>query len=473
MKIMENKVRIDAIQGSFWLIGTNICSIIIRLGSLAVLARLVHPDLFGTFALTKIIYLIPTTVLSSHLAQNIILLKDKKGVLINSIYVSVFYSIIISLILKYFSKEIADYFNDNTLLNIADSRYCLPLILSVNIVLDSYLSKNMKFKRIAIRNFISLIVSVSVTLWLTLNDSGIDALVYGFLVGEVMKLCLLLFNVRFDSLKFNGETVRLLHRNFISINATQLMFQLVNNLDKTLVSKFLNPAALGLYEKGSQVARMPINILANPLQKVGFVTLTKNNEDTSYLEKAMYRAMTLLFKFLFPAAMILYLLAPKIIEILMGNAWLESVPILKIMSFYMFFTFLLKVFTTILATTENYKYIFALNLFGTVLLLVFASFSMKYGLIGMSSLMLIINVLACLLGLIFCVLLLNLSTVGIVKRLWTILYPSFFLTMALIIVESELKVFARQSAYLVLLTSLIIIFGRNVYLEKRLIRKKN
>ena len=200
---MNKELIKTTIGGSFWLIGTNVASIFLRLASIAILARILEPSHFGVFALLKLMYLVPTSLMSSHLSRNIILLQDKKGIFINSVYIAIFYSIIISFLLYIFSTQIALLFDEPELKNLIKSIFYLPLLLMLNAILDSYYSKKLKFKVIAIRNFIAMTFgAVFITILLSYLGYGVWALIYGFIASEILKLMLLIVNIKNETYSF-------------------------------------------------------------------------------------------------------------------------------------------------------------------------------------------------------------------------------------------------------------------------------
>lgn len=462
---MKDKLISKAFHGSVWLVATNVSSILIRFGSIAILARLLEPKLFGIFAMLKLIYVVPTAISSSHISKNIILLPDKKGILINCIYSILFYSIIISATIIVFADKLGVFFHEPDLKSLIKNTLYLPFIINLNTVIDSVFSKKLDFKKIAIRNFLSLLISVILTVILSIYDFGIWSLIYGFILGELMKLLLLIINLNFDSFKLNLSIIRLLHKNYVSINGTQLLFQTVQNIDKTIISKYLDASALGFYVKGVQIAKMPINLLANPLQKVGFSMLALRSNDDQFLLKSMSNAINILFRTLFPVALLIFIFSDLIIKILLGDAWMQSVPILKIMSFYMFFSFLLRVFTTILASKESFSRIFLIQVTNTLIIIFGSIYLINNGVEGISWAIFIASFSSCFLGLVICVNILQTDLIAISKTYIRAILISLLLLLFVFVSNYFLS---KTTLYLkvfqfTILTSVLI---RNIYSQK-------
>jgi len=396
---MNKELIKTTIGGSFWLIGTNVASIFLRLASIAILARILEPSHFGVFALLKLMYLVPTSLMSSHLSRNIILLQDKKGIFINSVYIAIFYSIIISFLLYVFSTQIALLFDEPELKNLIKSIFYLPLLLMLNAILDSYYSKKLKFKVIAIRNFIAMTFgAVFITILLSYLGYGVWALIYGFMASEILKLMLLIVNIKNETYSFELNKIKLLYNNVVSITGTQLLYQSVNNIDKTIISKYFGASALGFYVKGSQAAQLPVNLIANPLQKVGFASLALEKNNLPFLSKSMLNILDMTIKSLLPLSLLMFSISYLIIYILLGENWSESVPILQIMSCCMFFKFMLKIFTTFLATIERFDKIFYIQLVNIIVFIVFSFLLSRWGINGIAISLVFGLITACLFG---------------------------------------------------------------------------
>lgn len=427
-------------RGSFWLIGTNVASIFLRLGSIAILARILEPSHFGIFALLKLMYLVPTSIMSSHLTRNLILLQNKKGIFINSVYIASFYSIIISFLLYVFSAQIALLFDEPDLKILIKSIFYLPLLLMLNAILDSYYSKQLKFKVIAIRNFIAMTFgAVFISILLSYLGYGVWALIYGFIASEVLKFMLLIVNIKNETYSFELNKIKLLYNNIVSITGTQLLYQSVNNIDKTIISKYFGASALGFYVKGSQAAQLPVNLIANPLQKVGFASLALEKNNLPFLRKSMLNLLDMTIKALLPLALLMFSMSDLIIYILLGENWSESVPILQIMSFCMFFKFMFKIFTTFLATLERFDKIFYIQLVNIIVFIASSFLLARWGINGIAISLILGLITSCLVGFYSLKKIFKISFIDIYNRFIKTVLISIVLIFLVVSIEVLLK----------------------------------
>jgi teichuronic acid exporter len=429
----------NILKGSIWLMGTNITSMFVRLLSTSILARLIEPEVFGVFALLQLIIVFPINIISSHLSNNLILLQNEKGSLINSIFIAFFYSLIFVLVLLFLLPEISTFFNEPKLEYLLKEFLYLPLILIANSIIDAFFSKNLQFKKIAIRNFFALLFSTTVTLVMSFYGHGIIALMYGLVFSELLKFLLLIINVRFDSIKIDFKVIKLLYNNALSITGTRLFFHSVTNLDKILISKYLNLTELGFYSKATQISQLPINLIANPLQKVGFSALSKVKDDKAFLLVSMTNTINILLKVIFPISLLLYAFSELIVNIILGSSWDKSIIILKIMSFLMFFKFVLKLFTTLLAVFEKFNLVLFVQVSNTILILITFLIFFDKGINGVAISLLLSSFLSCIIGLVICIFVMK----GTFIDVFTVVKNTILISLILLLIVVGLDYYAE------------------------------
>jgi O-antigen/teichoic acid export membrane protein len=268
---------------------------------------------------------------------------------------------------------------------------------------------------------------------------GIIALMYGLVFSELLKFLLLIINVRFDSIKIDFKLIKLLYNNALSITGTRLFFHSVTNLDKILISKYLNLTELGFYSKATQISQLPINLIANPLQKVGFSALSKVKDDKAFLLVSMTNTINILLKVIFPISLLLYAFSELIVNIILGSSWDKSIIILKIMSFLMFFKFVLKLFTTLLAVFEKFNLVLFVQVSNTILILITFLIFFDKGINGVAISLLLSSFLSCIIGLVICIFVMK----GTFIDVFTVVKNTILISLILLLIVVGLDYYAE------------------------------
>ena len=173
------------ISGIFW---TFIDTFFVKgLSFLAMifLARWLGPQEFALIAMIAVFLGIGNMLVDSGLSLSIIRTKN----IDNSDYFTVFlmniaFSIIIYLVLFFIAPYVADFYNQDILINLIRV-YCLSIIITAFTVIQlAILNKKMLFKRIMTLNAPSTLIGVTVGLIMGYNDFGVWSIVWMMLTTQ-------------------------------------------------------------------------------------------------------------------------------------------------------------------------------------------------------------------------------------------------------------------------------------------------
>ena len=97
------------------------------------------------------------------------------------------------------------------------------------------------------------------------------------------------------------------------------------NIDKILIAKFLNEAALGVYSRAYSLMRYPVRYLSYALNPVLHPVLSKIQDDKDRIRNFYLKFNKLMSLVALPLIVVMYLLSRDIILILFGNQWVDSI----------------------------------------------------------------------------------------------------------------------------------------------------
>lgn len=107
--------------------------------------------------------------------------------------------------------------------------------------------------------------------------------------------------------------------------------------DNIVTGRWLGPQALGLYGRAYQLMAMPANLFGQVLDQVLFPVMAKVQDDTKRLTTAYNRGISAIALIVLPASIHMIILAPEIIDFLLGSTWVEVVGPFQILAIGMFF----------------------------------------------------------------------------------------------------------------------------------------
>jgi O-antigen/teichoic acid export membrane protein len=107
---------------------------------------------------------------------------------------------------------------------------------------------------------------------------------------------------------------------------------MLNHGDDILVGKLLGTTALGYYQLGFRLARMPVTEINFTLAKVLFPAFSRIREDLDRFRSAYFRSLTVIVMITLPVSFGIFSLAPHAIPVFLGYEWEDSVPLVQMFS---------------------------------------------------------------------------------------------------------------------------------------------
>lgn len=332
-KNMAN-IKQQMLSGVFYTAIAKYSGLVISLVVMAILARLLSPDDFGTVAIATVFinfFNIFTNIgISSAIVQNKELtLRD-----INHIYmVTLWIGAILSVLFFLFSGFIAHYYQDNRLILICQLLSISLFFSSAGTVPNTLFFKDKDFKFIAWRTFIIQISTGLLAIIAALAGGGLYTLLIQPILSSIAIYIIslkkypqkILFTWGMDSLK-----------KIWSYSLYQFLFNVmsyfIRNLDKMLIGRYIGMAPLGYYEKSYRLMSLPIQNITYVITPVLHPILCDYQQDKERLAIINERMVRLLAFISFPLSILLFFCGHELILFIFGSQWESSVPAFQILS---------------------------------------------------------------------------------------------------------------------------------------------
>ena len=193
-------------------------------------------------------------------------------------------------------------------------------------VSSSLLQRHLRFRDLALVQLGSYAVGYFATaVTLAHLGAGAAALIWGQIAQSALLAvsCYSLqrHDVRPRRLSVMVASGRRIFRFGSGYSLSQLGNWIGNNGDNLVVTSALGPAALGLYSRAFQLLVQPANLIGTVSDKVLFPALSRIQDDQDRLARAYVLANSLIAAVTAPASVLLCVLAPELVEILLGPGW--------------------------------------------------------------------------------------------------------------------------------------------------------
>lgn len=322
----------DFTLGVFYTSVSKYSGLIIQVVITAVLARLLTPADFGVVAIATVLIQFFNTISEAGIGPAIIQKKELTSGEIDAIFTfTVLLGLLLSVVFYFCAGFIAEYYDNDALVMVCRVLSVLILFSSIDIVTNSLLLKQKKFKAIAIRTVaVQLVVGV-LSIYFAYEGWGMYALVFSAIASKVV---IFIVNYCYNPLKINFQFGCL--AKIRSYSFYQFCFNIVNyfsrNADKLIVGKFIGMSQLGYYEKSYRLMMLPLSNITyvfTPVLHPIFSELQNERERMFFNYIKLIKILGLLA---FPVTAFLFFNARELVLLFFGNQWEASILPFKILS---------------------------------------------------------------------------------------------------------------------------------------------
>lgn len=318
-----------------WVGAGIIAQVALRVGLLAIMARLVAPRDFGivsiAFVFTSFAERLGQVGVGPAFVQRATIEdEDLKAAFV----LSVASGLVITAALCAIAPLAANFFGEEAL-------YGVLLALSVGFIVDSFgvvsdgmLQRELRFRELVKVETAAFVVGLlGVGVALGYLECGVWALVGANLAMRAIKMGLL---VCVCPISLRGTWRAERARTLLTTGAGFSLGKILNFLslqgDNFIVGRMLGAEALGMYTRAYQAMTLPAMYVGQAFERVLFPALSQKQGDTAALRTGLLSTLELSALVALPASIGMYFLAPEIVQVLFGEAWTPVIPVLRVLS---------------------------------------------------------------------------------------------------------------------------------------------
>lgn len=198
---------------------------------------------------------------------------------------------------------------------------------------EVWLTHKLDFKSLAIRSNVSVILGGGIGVLLATQGYGIEALVAQHIVTSCCELILLWIITPWKpSLQVSKESAKEIYHYAKHVALTGVTNFANMNSDAFFVSYYLGSAATGIYYTGKRISVTLNAVLSSALSRVSLPAFSRLQDDDEGLRKAYLSSTALTAMVTAPIFVGLSILSEDITILLLGDKWLDSVPIMQILT---------------------------------------------------------------------------------------------------------------------------------------------
>jgi O-antigen/teichoic acid export membrane protein len=333
----ESLTRVTG-RGFVWSFGGSLGQAIMGMASIVLLSRLLTPAEFGAAAAAALVVGLASVVSQVGVGPALVQRKTLSDAEVSAAFL---FSMAMSLVLAALLFLLAPRFNalvglprDSSLLRLLSLSLLLAGLAAVP---TGLLQRRLRFRAMMIVDLLAAGPgAIGVSLALALLGFGAFSLVWGSIASAFVMAVgygwLARPPLTVMSPRRAWRNVRPLLRFGAAYSVSQLGNWLALNADNLVTANLLGPTALGVYSRAYRLLSEPANLIGGAADKVLFPALARVRSDEQRLRGAYLRATSLVALGAGPLSVLLCVLAPELVQVLMGGGWSEVVLPLQILA---------------------------------------------------------------------------------------------------------------------------------------------
>jgi len=312
----------------FWMFSGAGVQAVLRIIVLAVLARLLTPADFGLVSIALVV--IGFVEFFSLLGVGPAIVQREQiedRHLQTGFTISVLLGFLSGGFIWLFAPYISVFFRMPDLTEILRALIIVFPLSGLSVVAESLLQRELHFRQIAlIQVFSYLFGYAAVGVCLAMMKFGVWALVIATIVQITLQTIILLcVQPHIKGFKFEYESFKELILYGGGFTITKIFNYLALQGDNLVVGRWLGADALGLYGRAYNLMTMPVKLLSTQLDIVLFPAMAKIQNEQERLSLVYKRGISLIALTSLPISAVMIVLAPEIVDVLLGPSWKEAV----------------------------------------------------------------------------------------------------------------------------------------------------
>ncbi len=324
----------DAHSGIFWSALSRIIIHIFQIITLIILARLLVPAEFGLITSSVVVIGFLNIFKDLGISAAIIQRQEVNDEFLSSIYwVVLTVGIVMNILLYFLAHPIAEFYNAEELTSILKVLSFTFPITSATIMHQTLLEKELKFKKIAIYETTAVIVGSVCAITLAFMGFGVWSLVIQSLANATTLSLILWLKSSFKpKLVFSFPEIKSIYNFSANLSGFNIVNYFVRNADYVLIQKYLGQEQLGYYNIAYRMMLYPLQNITAVFSRVMFPLYSKLQSDNPKVREMYIKLANNIALISFPLMLWITASSDVLIKALLGEKWLQTIPLLIILA---------------------------------------------------------------------------------------------------------------------------------------------
>lgn len=300
---------------------------------IVITSRYVSPEQFGVFGLSAVVISISQVFVDSGFSAALIRkASHSQGELSSVFYINVLIAVICISLIYVFSPYVESYLGVDGVSYLARIASIVVMINALAVVPKVILTINLDFKSQANASILAVTCSGFISVYFAVKGYGALALVIQFISFNLINAVMLTFKSKWlPNLAFDFLAVKELSNFSLKLLFSGLIDALYQNLYVVFIGSMMSVQDVGIFSQGKRLSDIPALTIANSIQRANLAAMGRLTDD-SFLREYTTKSLRLGMFVMAPAMFFLGCIATPLINLVMGEIWLDSAIIMTILS---------------------------------------------------------------------------------------------------------------------------------------------
>jgi O-antigen/teichoic acid export membrane protein len=323
-----------AVRGGVSVMGAEVGSNLLRIGSMVVLARLLMPEDFGLLAMVTAVTALAERFKDFGLADATVQSREINHRQVSNLFwINLGVCVALALLLLSLAEFVAGFYQEPRLTAVTQVIASTFLFSGLVIQHQALLRRNLRFGVLALIQLYSIVLSLLVAIVLAYCGFGYWALV----AREFSRALFLVIGTWFACPWRPGRPQRepglAEHLSFGSnVTGFNVVYSFSRSFDRILIGRLFGPGWVGLYTNAYQLMALPVSQIQYPVNTVSLPALSALQRDPVEFRAYVENMVRLVTFAVMPGIAFMALYSDVIISLLLGPKWLGAIPLFQVLA---------------------------------------------------------------------------------------------------------------------------------------------
>ncbi len=328
----RGSVLARTLRGAGWVVAWRWGMRVLGLASTLVLVRLLAPADFGLVALASSFMNTVDAMMMLGTEEAVIRQKEPNRTVYDTAYtLNVIRGLAVTVLVAALAEPAARFFGDPRLEIVLLVVATLPLMDGVSNIGTVDFRRHLEFHKEFAIMVLPKLLGIVATITAALIKPDFTALLYGVIANHLMRSVM-----SYVMHPFRPRLSLREWRALIGYSAWTWVLSLAqlvrDRIDTLMLGRMATPSSVGLYSVGAEIAALPTSELVEPLCRASFAGFAVARNAGMAVNETALRLIGMASIVTLPAGMGLSLVAEPLVRLAFGAAWMDAVPVLRILA---------------------------------------------------------------------------------------------------------------------------------------------